>query len=258
MRTRTLNLAICAIAALVVVGIGTIPTFADSFDIDNWGTQFKTNPLTCSGSTCPGPQTENNILPGTFVGGPVDRTETLQAPGSMGSTMAQTFVSGSPACAGLGAMDGCLVFNNAGGSTGSLTLDYKWQKPLSFGFPNTGIGVLVQNTGSVPFGIELKYWNGSSFQFADSLELAPGPAETYTFDMPKTTTNEIDIIYNYDSVADADGKLCCIQDVPEPSSMLLVVPGVLGVLASVGRKRRVESPDKLESASGAPCRRAMG
>ena len=52
-------------------------------------------------------------------------------------------------------MDGCLVFNNAGGSTGSLTLDYKWQKPLSFGFPNTGIGVLVQNTGSVPFGIEL-------------------------------------------------------------------------------------------------------
>ena len=79
MRTRTLNLAICAIAALVVVGIGTIPTFADSFDIDNWGTQFKTNPLTCSGSTSPARK-----LRTTFClehSGPVDRTETLQAPG---------------------------------------------------------------------------------------------------------------------------------------------------------------------------------
>jgi len=242
MRTRTLNLAICAIAALVVVGIGTTPAFAgDSQDIDNWGTQFTTNPLTCFGSICPGPQTENNILPGTFIGGPVDRTETLQAPGSPGSTTAQTFGFGSPACAGLGAMDGCLVFNNTGGSTGSLTLDYKWQTPLAFsGLPNTGIGVQVQNTGKVTFGIELMYWNGSMFKPADSLELAPGAAETYTFDMPKTTTNEIEIVYNYDSVADADGRLCCIQDVPEPSSvMMLGTTGILGFAGLLRRKLKI-------------------
>jgi hypothetical protein len=259
MKNRILSVAICAIAALMVVGIGTTPAVADSnpYEIDDWGTQFSTNPVFCTfPSFCWPSQTETNISPGTFLAGPVNRTETLLAgPLGIGTAranvtynthnypaLAQTFAKGERlpngqlAC-GTGGNEGCLGFATGDNTFVSMTLDYLFTPSL---IGKDAMSILVINSGNT-FALALYYLDkdGITWDFASSHLVDQGPPEYYKLPLPASEmTGGLRLVYNpsdlsgYNQVDSIEVQLCCVMATPEPSTVLLLGSGALGVAGS--------------------------
>ena len=238
MKKSTLTWTASAIATLVVMAIVTAPAFAGDYgEYDNWGTQFTTNPLVCSGPNCSVTSMEMGIQPT----GLVDRTETITMTGAPMGSMAtgQTFLPGSGMCV-TGNADGCLVFNNIGGANSSLILNYAFHDLQTFS-PNLGLQVTLANTGAVQFDVTAYYKQGMNFTKIESALIPVGFNGIYTFDFASNvSTDGIEIIYNDTNVADADGVLCCVMQTPEidPGSGMKALALLSGALVVIrGRKK---------------------